>query len=217
MAVGLGDGLVGVTFECAPAAKARCPVVVDTVIPAGLAPAGIDAWVRERTDSGLPLYELDRAALAELAPDLILTQDLCRVCALPAGSVEDACRLIGTDAAVLSLDPHTLGEVLRSIEDVGFAAGGAGGGAPPAGGRGGRAGGVGGGGGLGGGGGGGGRPPAGGAGGRAGRGAARRRGTAPPGGARARVDRPAVPRRPLGARAGHAGRRHPDRGSGGRT
>ena len=65
------------------------------------------------------MYELDHAALAALAPDLILTQDLCRVCALPAGTVEEACRLIGTDADVLSLDPHTLDEVLDSIEAVG--------------------------------------------------------------------------------------------------
>src|SRR4051812_20949572 len=123
MALGLGDRLVAVTFECAPAVRARGPGVVDTVIPPGLAPAEIDAWVRDRTARGLPLYELDRAALAAAAPDLILTQDLCRVCALPAGTVEDACRLIGTDAEVLSLDPHTLDEVLDAVEAVGSAAG----------------------------------------------------------------------------------------------
>src|SRR3954470_16824665 len=125
MALGLGDRLVAVTFECAPAAKARCPVVVDTVIPPGLSPAEIDAWVRDRAARGLPMYELDRAALAAVAPDLILTQDLCRVCALPAGTVEDACRLIGTDADVLSLDPHSLDDVLDDITAVGRAAGAA--------------------------------------------------------------------------------------------
>jgi iron complex transport system substrate-binding protein len=121
-ALGLTDRLVGVTFECAEEARARCLVVVDTVIPSGLVPAEIDAWVRDRTARGLPMYELDREALAALAPDLILTQDLCRVCALPAGTVEDACRAIGTDAAVLSLDPHTLDEVLAAVEAVGRAA-----------------------------------------------------------------------------------------------
>lgn len=121
--LGLADRLVGVTFECAEEVRARCPVVVDTAIPPGLAPAAIDAWVRNRAASGLPMYELDRKGLAALAPDLILTQDLCRVCALPAGTVEDACRLIGTDAAVLSLDPHTLDEVLAAVEEVGRAAG----------------------------------------------------------------------------------------------
>jgi len=122
-ALGLADRLVAVTFECAEEARERCPVVVDTAIPAGLPPAAIDAWVRDRVARGLPMYELDREALAALGPDLILTQDLCRVCALPSGTVEDACRLIGTDAEVLSLDPHTLDEVLASIEAVGRAAG----------------------------------------------------------------------------------------------
>lgn len=123
MALGLGERLACVTFECAPAARTRHPVVVDTAIPPGLTPGEIDAWVRERVARGLPMYELDRAALAALDPDLILTQDLCRVCALPAGTVADACRAIGTDADVLSLDPHTLDEVLDSITAVGRAAG----------------------------------------------------------------------------------------------
>jgi iron complex transport system substrate-binding protein len=121
--IGAADRLVAVTFECAEEARQRCPVVVDTAIPAGLSPAEIDAWVRDRVARGLPMYELDREALAALGPDLILTQDLCRVCALPSGTVEDACRLIGTDAEVLSLDPHTLDDVLASIEAVGRAAG----------------------------------------------------------------------------------------------
>jgi iron complex transport system substrate-binding protein len=122
-ALGAADRLVAVTFECAVEARDRVPVVVDTAIPPGLAPAEIDRWVRERAARGLPMYELDRDALAALGPDLILTQDLCRVCAMPAGTVEDACRLIGTDAEVLSLDPHTLDDVLQSIEVVGRAAG----------------------------------------------------------------------------------------------
>lgn len=122
-ALGAADRLVAVTFECAEEARDRCAVVVDTAIPAGLAPAEIDAWVRDRVARGLPMYELDREALAALGPELILTQDLCRVCALPSGTVEDACRLIGTDAEVLSLDPHTLDDVLASIEAVGRAAG----------------------------------------------------------------------------------------------
>lgn len=122
-ALDLADRLVAVTFECAAEVRARCPVVVDTAMPPGLPPGGIDAWVRDRLARGLPMYELDRAALAALAPDLILTQDLCRVCALPAGTVEDACREIGTDAEVVSLDPHTLDDVLHAVQAVGRAAG----------------------------------------------------------------------------------------------
>ena len=124
-ALGIADELVGVTFECAADVRARCPVVVDTALPPDLSPREIDAWVRERTALGLPMYELDRAALVALAPDLILTQDLCRVCALPAGTVEEACRSIGTDAAVLSLDPRSLDDVLDCVTAVGDAAGAA--------------------------------------------------------------------------------------------
>lgn len=120
-ALGLEDDLVAVTFECS--LHDRVPVVVDTAIPAGLAPAAIDVWVRDRAAAGLPMYELDRAKLSELKPDLILTQDLCRVCALPAGTVEDACRAIGTEAAVVSLDPHCLSDVFLDIETVAAAAG----------------------------------------------------------------------------------------------
>lgn len=63
-ALGLADRLVGVAFECAEEARARCPVVVDTAIPPDLTPGQIDAWVRERTARGLPMYELDRERLA---------------------------------------------------------------------------------------------------------------------------------------------------------
>ncbi|MGY1691958.1 ABC transporter substrate-binding protein [Geodermatophilus sp. SYSU D01105] len=125
-ALGLADRLVAVTFECAAEARERCPVVVDTVIPPGLTPGEIDAWVHDRAARGLHLYELDRAALAAADPDLILTQDLCRVCALPAATVEEACRVIGTDATVLSIDPHGLDDVLDAVAAVGRAAGAAG-------------------------------------------------------------------------------------------
>ena len=120
-ALGLEDDLVAVTFECS--LRDQVPVVVDTAIPSGLPPAGIDAWVSERSAAGLPMYELDQDALAALKPDLILTQDLCRVCALPGGTVADACRAIGTDAEVLSLDPHCLADVFFDIEAVARAAG----------------------------------------------------------------------------------------------
>jgi iron complex transport system substrate-binding protein len=126
-AVGLADDLVGVTFECdhPVGIRERLPVVVDTALPAGLTPGEIDAVVRDRMARGLPMYEVDTAALARLDPELILTQDLCRVCALPAGSVADALALIGSDADVLSIDPHTVDEVLASILAVGARGGAA--------------------------------------------------------------------------------------------
>lgn len=124
-ALGLADALVAVTYECDEPAdvRERCAVVVDTALPAGLDPAGVDAVVRDRAARGLPLYELDRTALAEAAPDLILTQDLCRVCALPSGDVTAALAAIGSDAAVVDVDPHTVDEVLDAITTIGRSAG----------------------------------------------------------------------------------------------
>jgi iron complex transport system substrate-binding protein len=120
-ALGMADDLVAVTFECdePPGIRTRCPVVVDSALPADLDPAGVDAVVRDRVARGLPMYDLDRDALRDAAPDLVLTQDLCRVCALPAGTVDDALGALGLDAAVCSIDPHTFDDVLAAIEEVG--------------------------------------------------------------------------------------------------
>jgi iron complex transport system substrate-binding protein len=79
--------------------------------------------VRAQMAAGRDLYTLHAGALAGLAPDLILTQDLCRVCALPSGDVTGALDHLGCQAEVLSLDPHTLAEVLGSILTVGQRAG----------------------------------------------------------------------------------------------
>jgi iron complex transport system substrate-binding protein len=95
------------------------------VLPAGLGPGAIDAVVRDRAARGLPMYELDGAALARLDPQLILTQDLCRVCALPAGTVADALAVIGCSADVLQLDPHSVSDVLAGIGEVARRAGAA--------------------------------------------------------------------------------------------
>src|SRR5437667_8297807 len=66
-----------------------------------------------------PLYVLDRAVIERVQPDVILTQDLCRVCSIATGQVEDALADLGVDAKVLSLDPNTLDEIFVSIEAVG--------------------------------------------------------------------------------------------------
>src|SRR5215467_14206429 len=86
-ALGLGDQLVGVTFECdqPPEARIDKTVVVGGRDTRGMTPAQIDAYVKQQLAAGADLYTLHDNALAGLAPDLILTQDLCRVCALPAG------------------------------------------------------------------------------------------------------------------------------------
>jgi iron complex transport system substrate-binding protein len=124
-ALGLGGDLAGVTFECdePPAARAEKAIVVGGLDTSGMSPGDIDSYVRSRLASGQDLYTLHARALAGLAPDLILTQDLCRVCALPSGQVSDALNYLGCQADVLTLDPHSLDEVLDSILAVGQRAG----------------------------------------------------------------------------------------------
>jgi iron complex transport system substrate-binding protein len=120
-ALGLDDDLVGVTFECNEPARARLEkrIVVGGRDTSGMTPGDIDRYVRDQLAAGDDLYTLDAGALAEIAPDVILTQDLCRVCALPTTHVEDALDYLGCRADVISLDPHTLEAVLDSITSVG--------------------------------------------------------------------------------------------------
>ena len=119
--LGLGEDLVGVTFECdePPAARSEKTIVVGGRDTRGMTAREIDSYVRAQLAAGADLYTLHADALADLRPDLILTQDLCRVCALPSGHVEDALGYLGCQADVLSLDPHSLGDVLDSILTVG--------------------------------------------------------------------------------------------------
>lgn len=123
-ALGLGDELVGVTFECAvpPGHRAGTTIVVGGRDTRGMSPGEIDAYVKGQLAAGSDLYTLHAGALAGLDPDLILTQDLCRVCALPSGRVADAVDHLGCRAEVLSLDPYTLADVLDTILAVGAAA-----------------------------------------------------------------------------------------------
>jgi iron complex transport system substrate-binding protein len=125
--LGLGEDLVGVTFECdePPAARAEKTIVVGGRDTRGMTPREIDSYVRAQMAAGEDLYTLHAQALADLRPDLILTQDLCRVCALPSGHIEDALGYLGCQAEVLSLDPHSLDEALDSILAVGRKAGAA--------------------------------------------------------------------------------------------
>jgi iron complex transport system substrate-binding protein len=126
-ALGLGEQLVGVTFACdePPAARVDKTVVVGGRDTHGMTPGQIDRYVKQRLAAGDDLYTLHADALAGLRPDLILTQDLCRVCALPSGQVSDALDYLGCRADVLSLDPRTLDEVLDTILAIGERAGAA--------------------------------------------------------------------------------------------
>jgi iron complex transport system substrate-binding protein len=123
-AIGAGDDVVGVTFECDHPAEARTRRIVSTsAMPEGLTPARIDAFVVEALARGDDLYHLDKGALADLDADLVVTQDLCAVCAVDVSVVDDALAHLGCSAEVLTIDPHTLDEVLESILTLGRATG----------------------------------------------------------------------------------------------
>jgi iron complex transport system substrate-binding protein len=119
-ALGLGQSVVGVTHECDfPPAAARLPHLTRTVIPDGLDAAGIDRAVRERTERGEALYELDARALERLDPELIVTQAVCEVCAVSFDDVRTVAADLPSQPRVISLDPTTLGEVLADVGPLG--------------------------------------------------------------------------------------------------
>jgi iron complex transport system substrate-binding protein len=123
-AVGAGDSVVGVTFECDYPVAARSRRIVSTsAMPEGLTPAEIDAYVVGAMSRGEDLYHLSADALAELDADLVVTQDLCAVCAVDVSVVDDALAYLGCRAEVLTIDPHTMDEVFDSIVVLGRATG----------------------------------------------------------------------------------------------
>lgn len=122
--LGAGGDVVGVTFECDHPAEARTRTVVSTsAMPEGLTPGQIDAFVADAMRRGEDLYHLDEGALSGLDADLVVTQDLCAVCAVDVSVVDDALAHLGCSAEVLTVDPHTLDEVLASVGVLGRATG----------------------------------------------------------------------------------------------
>lgn len=122
--LGVGEDVVGVTFECDFPPEARYRRIVSTsALPDNLSPAEIDAVVKQRIGSGEDLYHLDRGAFSDLDPSLVVTQDLCAVCAVDVSEVDDALAYLACSADVLTLDPMTLDEVIDSVLTVGAATG----------------------------------------------------------------------------------------------
>ena len=120
--IGAGDEVVGVTFECDYPPEALTRKMVSTsALPEGLTPTEIDAFVVKAMHAGEDLYHLDAGALSGLDAGLVVTQDLCAVCAVDVSVVDDALNHLGCTAEVLTIDPHTLDEVLDSIATLGKA------------------------------------------------------------------------------------------------
>jgi iron complex transport system substrate-binding protein len=123
-ALGLDEEVIAVTHECDYPPRAReLPRVTRDVLPAGMSAAEIDTAVRERTERGEAIYELDEDALRELEPELIVTQALCPVCAVSYTEVAKLARGLPSRPQVISLDPHTLGETFGDVRTLAQATG----------------------------------------------------------------------------------------------
>ena len=124
-ALGLADQLVGVSHSCDDPEEVKSrPVVSQSLRKIGhLDSAEIDAIIQQARANGNPLYWIDGGLLQELRPDIILTQELCEVCAIGSGSVfETAAQVLDYQPAILSLRPAGLEDIFRNILNIGQAA-----------------------------------------------------------------------------------------------
>jgi len=124
-ALGLVDQLVGVTHECDyPEEVKRKPVVVRSAIPTEkMSPKEIDAAVSDRIRSGASLYLVDEELLQKLAPDLILTQNLCQVCAPSGNEVSQVLKSLSRKPEILWMTPKSLAEIEDNLRELGQATG----------------------------------------------------------------------------------------------
>jgi iron complex transport system substrate-binding protein len=124
-ALGLEDQLVGVTHECDyPPSVKRKPVVVRSAVPVEtMTEAEIDRAAGERIQAGLSVYQVDEVLLRQLAPDLILVQDLCDVCAPSGNEVSRAVQVLAEKPEIVHLSPKSIRGILQNLREVGQAAG----------------------------------------------------------------------------------------------
>ena len=122
-ALGLGDRLLGITHECDyPSEVEGKPVVVRSVLPIeDMTEQEIDSAVSERLRDGLSLYQVDEALMREIAPDLILTQDLCQVCAPSGNEISQLLKLLPRTPQILWLTPKSLEQIFDNLRELGQA------------------------------------------------------------------------------------------------
>jgi iron complex transport system substrate-binding protein len=119
-AVGAGELVVGVSHECDfPAEAQTLPILTGSALTPGMTAAEVDAAVAAQVGSGASLYTLDEGKIAELDPDVIVTQQLCPVCAVSTAQVDGAVRPLPRCPDVISLDPKSLADVFLDIRRVG--------------------------------------------------------------------------------------------------
>ena len=124
-ALGLGDRLLGVTHECDyPPEVATKPVVVRNVLPIeSMSQPEIDVAVTQRLRDGLSLYRVDEALMREIGPDLIVTQDLCQVCAPSGNEVSQLLKVLPSHPQILWLTPKSLEQIFDNLRELGGATG----------------------------------------------------------------------------------------------
>jgi iron complex transport system substrate-binding protein len=124
-ALGLGDRLMGITHECdyPPEIQGK-PIVVRSVLPTErMSQAEIDAAVSERLRKGLSLYQVDEELMREIGPDLILTQNLCQVCAPSGNEVSHLLKSLPSNPQALWLTPQSLEQIFENLRELGQATG----------------------------------------------------------------------------------------------
>lgn len=123
--LGLGDSVTGVTHECdyPPEARGKKHVILSFIEPGKLSSREIDEIISRNVAEGKSTYLIDRDALREADPDLILTQELCQVCAVSGNEVQDAVKVLGKKPEIIALEPRTIGEILETIIVIGEATG----------------------------------------------------------------------------------------------
>src|SRR3990167_7705327 len=123
--LGLGDSVTGVTHECdyPPEAREKKRVIMSFIDPGKLSSREIDELVSRNAAEGKSTYLIDKDALKEADPDLILTQELCQVCAVSGNEVTEAVEALGKKPRIISLEPRALSEIIDTILIIGEATG----------------------------------------------------------------------------------------------